>query len=798
MSHKKLPILNCFCLALLLLGVNFAPCAGQPGVVWQPSFETDGIDSDIAETLSKRKRWGFIDNYGSFKILPKYDLVKAFKNGTTIVGVDERYFKIDKTGKAVSPDMTRVEVINETNKKRWAAEGKEKEESAKAKYSGNIFDASGTKLFGPSSDFELGIFAEGLASCTVKPKAEKDYSGLGMNRTGYIDKNGRLVISPKYQSGEPFQGGLAKVDCVAPIGQGSDYVSGYINRSGQLLGEHTYKTAWDFSNGLAIVETIGKTEGDTEWGFIDKSGKELMGHWTEVANYSGKIAGVRDRNGLWGFVDRQGKLISPYQFLFVGHDFTNHLNFVKTKDGFGYVDEKGHWIIAPKFADADEFSEGLAPAAVAVSEDEIVTKLASLQKWRCSFLDPTGKAIASGFYAARHFSEGLAAVRTGTKWGYINEKGELAIHATFDKALDFSQGLAAVLIGERWGFIDKKGNFKIQPTFLARDFANDSQTVPQKFSEGVSIAPSPDYFWRFIGTDGKQVFHLESRMIANLKPIVEGFSEGLAVLKDDTNYHYGYIDHQGKYKIPPKLEEAASFSEGYAAVGVVSSKIPLIDVERFELSKWSSDQPKPKFGFIDRTGKFVVQPRYDKVGSFHEGLAAVGCGEHVKNMDGEPGSIRISRTFPDTEMQAKWGFIDCTGKEIIDLKYSAARDFSEGLAPVKSGTKWGFIDKQGKFAIRPQFEFAAPFSNGLSAVSIDGKYGFIDNKGTQIIEPRYSLAGSFSNGRALVITANDTSAKISTEGRIFSTPVKTNDDILKFLLELGNPPDEGQWAGYRH
>lgn len=38
------------------------------------------------------------------------------------------------------------------------------------------------------------------------------------------------------------------------------------------------------------------------------------------------------------------------------------------------------------------------------------------------------------------------------------------------------------------------------------------------------------------------------------------------------------------------------------------------------------------------------------------------------------------------------------------------------LYPVKAGNKWGYIDGSGKMLINPQFENAGDFSDGLAPV----------------------------------------------------------------------------------
>ena len=80
-----------------------------------------------------------------------------------------------------------------------------------------------------------------------------------------------------------------------------------------------------------------------------------------------------------------------------------------------------------------------------------------------------------------------------------------------------------------------------------------------------------------------------------------------------------------------------------------------------------------------KPGTIVINPQFDSVGSFSEGLAAVRSGD--------------ART-------GKWGFIDKTGHYVITPQFDGADSFSDGLALVRhgdddTGRQWGFIDKTG-------------------------------------------------------------------------------------------------------
>ena len=60
-------------------------------------------------------------------------------------------------------------------------------------------------------------------------------------------------------------------------------------------------------------------------------------------------------------------------------------------------------------------------------------------------------------------------------------------------------------------------------------------------------------------------------------------------------------------------------------------------------------------------------------------------------------------------VNGKYGYIDRTGKIVVNPQFDYARDFSDGMAVVGIGDylsqKYGFIDKTGKIGVNPQFDW---------------------------------------------------------------------------------------------
>jgi hypothetical protein len=101
----------------------------------------------------------------------------------------------------------------------------------------------------------------------------------------------------------------------------------------------------------------------------------------------------------------------------------------------------------------------------------------------------------------------------------------------------------------------------------------------------------------------------------------------------------------------------------------------------------------------------------------------------------------------------KYSYIDRLGYVAIDAgEYHKAGGFSDELAPVSTATDgWGYIDTSGRLLIEPQFYSAMGFSEELAAVCTGDKWGFIDKTGHIVIEPRYDAVSLFSEGIAVAV-----------------------------------------------
>jgi hypothetical protein len=315
-----------------------------------------------------------------------------------------------------------------------------------------------------------------------------------VKRIGFINNAGKLVIDydrlPKSTVlvGE-FHEGRAAIffNREGPPGSFAHDI-GFIDESGNMVIPPRFHLARDFSEGLAYVI------GDEFRGFIDLQGKPVIKtDNNNTRDFHEGLAAVSSERGLWGYVDRSGKTVIQKQYAFAD-DFSEGLAGVVTRDKFGFINRNGEMVIPPRFTPhrgpysysgivaTSRFSEGLAP----------VTTEGRFESNRSyGYINQKGDfVIPPQFYTAQLFSEGLALVvkmepvNGVTKAGWINKSGEWVVTEvqshipsnTFSKTFvdpngygdwRYSEGLVPFYLYSEGkhlhGYMDQKGHVVIEP-----------------------------------------------------------------------------------------------------------------------------------------------------------------------------------------------------------------------------------------------------------------------------------------------------------------------------------------------
>lgn len=211
----------------------------------------------------------------------------------------------------------------------------------------------------------------------------------------------------------------------------------------------------------------------------------------------------------------------------------------------------------------------------------------------------------------------------------------------------------------------------------------------------------------------------------------KSFDEGVALVY--SKGAYDYIDKNGKVLCGFRYSYMEKFSEGMAAV----------------------HDSTGKYGFIDKSGKVVIPLDFTNAKNFSDGLARVTGGGQYINSRGETvfktKDLYSHGDFVEglamvQDYTYKYGFIDKTGKQVIPVQFSDARNFCEGRAAVKINEKWGFISADGRVVVKPEYDSLEHFTGGVSIAQRDGKYGLIDKSGKLIAPFKYDQMLEFSEG----------------------------------------------------
>ena len=240
---------------------------------------------------------------------------------------------------------------------------------------------------------------------------------------------------------------------------------------------------------------------------------------------------------------------------------------------------------------------------------------------------------------------------------------------------------------------------------------------------------------------------------------------------------YGFMDQSGKVMIEPQFDDApinfydeicwVKINDNYFFIdrnGAITAQLPnavkYVQQEENGLFVFSTtfsslddylfsgDFENKKMGVMDSNAKIIIPEIYSGIKIFSElDTAIVFVAKNLQK--------KIVGLAP-VELIGNWYYADSDGNIVENICYNRVEYFRNGLCAVEQDKKWGYIDRTGKMVINPIYDYAGPYAeNGIAAVEKDGKEMFIDKQGDKLFSVDRILFEYHSN-RAIVVIDDDT------------------------------------------
>ena len=560
----------------------------------------------------------------------------------------------------------------------------------------------------------------------------------------------------------------------------------------QPVTEPDYKSISFFSEGLAVVSRDSSYTVKL-YGAINASGKLVIPVEYRSLGQCGEGLMAFSKGGNVGFINIKNEVVIPPTYQYAGV-FSNGLAFVKlsTDTLYGYINKKNEWAIKPAFQQAQKFTQGYATVTqknglynrnmygvvntkgvmvVPARYDYITTRNAGgtfvyTKNSKYGIVDSTGKEFTS-FLATRYptYTKDNIIFSNDTASGVLTLKGQWLVKPEKQFINASRDGFFHVKKGVNNTIVNPKGQV-IFPSFLANKVIMGKKRVILVHANEVEVF---DYNKKLLQTiaqpniqDAYTTLHLAEDSIkisynksialynlVNDKTIPLDLDEMYNFTDDGTfigkkNGYYDYYDYTGKRLSSKNYYTLSQFSGGLAIVqaSMYDTEASLVD-KQFNVIKKSASFKNLKglyseglarvqvagtanLAFINKKGIEVFQVPAADAGDCTEGII------WIKNNAG------------------RYMFIDTGGKAINQQYYEETRNFSDGLACVKTGGKWGVINKSGEMIIPAQYTNISSFSQGICMVAKGNDFYLINKKGERVDNNTYTEAGAPQNGYAQV------------------------------------------------
>lgn len=491
----------------------------------------------------------------------------------------------------------------------------------------------------------------------------------------------------------------------------------------------------------------------------------------EVAAYSGPLLPAR-KGDRYGYISDKGVFLIEPRFVSVGEFGDNGLAPVefeqgvgtqgigdqKSRDRFGYIDRKGAIVIKPQFTDAEPFRNGLAVACVnsgaKFDSKKDVHRPDEYENRRCALIDVGGTFLFPPKYRfitdrrndLGHFSGSLPS----TESEFFDSKGVVLRPS---KGAHFISNGTEYYISRyskklNFGYYDHLTNQIMDADVRRRINATFNNRKAEVHLYSVFSLAGNNIMKNYYARHGHYCDEKKSGRPGGALAMYKAKNiEARNIFEEPVGYSAGLIDLEENILVDFTHSMAICIGDGFLKVGVGAN-----DDSKLSDMKW---------GVIRISdGKYLLNPTLDDsaIGSFSEGLLAVKDGEKV-------------------------GFVDTSGSFVIKQEINVPRDsmadsinFKHGFAKLPDGS---YIDRLGKLIYQ-----ADPIPQEGKGNKNNGTAFWVSRNG-QAITNRHVVDGCVQ----LKISGSETSVKVQATDQVNDLALLQTDQKPETVMAVAKSPE---------
>ena len=263
------------------------------------------IATDHEYLVSYLNRWGVLDENENWLIRSEYHEVYAV--GALLIGRRGLGFTIHYEGKPLYKTTYKPlytlgkHILLDGDSSKLGLLSQEGEIIVRPQYEAinewsTYYELKGEKYSALINENSMSILSANDQYQEIGGYGDQYFTVKKENRWGFIDGEGRLRISNRYDDARPFSEGMAPVKLRGKWG--------FIDKDEKIVIQPYYDEVEEFRNNRSIVQQNGK------FGLLDEAGNEVLElKWTAIIRLNTGNYLVRDINGLLGLVDTNGSFI---------------------------------------------------------------------------------------------------------------------------------------------------------------------------------------------------------------------------------------------------------------------------------------------------------------------------------------------------------------------------------------------------------------------------------------------------------------------------------------------------------